>query len=268
NEYQQRLAVVGASKRMGLTTHPEMGPPVLTVNDGPQLNPGQFETATMFSYIGEQVTLHTPGEQIRALAPGGTVESTPPFFGTQNPAAVGAGLVVGQTDGTSFATPMTAGIAAELMLLDPALQQPGNHVRVLEYLEATADPLPNLNPNAGRNWPNALGVSVTAQRVNDPTVGGNAAHPAFSNIRRTHFWKAVLAAVNGGLSSEGRTNSGGKDNFFTKCDLKDDAATTWYGFELRTLFPDAVVWLRKPGGELVEASDAGALFPNNRILAS
>ncbi len=268
NVYQQRLAVVGASKRMGLTTHPEMGPPVMTVNDGPQLNPGQFETGTMFTYIGEQVAIYTPGEQIRAIAPTGTQESTPPFFGHQNPAAVGAGLTIGGTDGTSFATPMTAGIAAELMLVDPTLQQPANLVRVLEYLEATADPLPRLNPNAGRNWPNAAGLSVTAQRVNDPVIAGNAAHAAFSNIRRTNFWKAVLAAVNGGLSSEGRTAAGGNDNFFTGCPLKDHNATSWYGFELRTLFPDAVVWFRKASGELVEASDAGALFPNSRILGS
>ena len=263
NEYQQRLAVIGASKRMGLTPHPLMGPPPGNVNFGPQLNPGQFETATLFSFIGEQVALHTPGEQIRAIAPTGTTESAPPAFGTQNAAAVGAGLTIGNTDGTSFATPMTAGIAAELMLVDPALQQPANLVRVLEYLEATADPLPNLNPNAGEVW-----NGVLVPRVNDPTVGGNVNHPAFSNIRRTHFWKAVLAALNGGLSSEGRTNSGGKDVFFKSCDLKDDAATTWYGFELRTLFPDAVVWLRKPSGELVEASDGGALFPRNRIVGS
>ena len=257
NEYQQHLAIIGASKRMGLTLHP------IAAAFGPSLNPGQFETATAFSYIGEQVTLHTPGEQVRAIAPSGTSEASPPGFGTQSPAAVGAGLTIGNTDGTSFATPMTAGIAAELMLVDPTLQQPANVVRVLEYLEATADPLPPLNPNGGEVWGPTL-----APRVNDPTIAGNVNHPAFSNIRRTHFWKAVLAALNGGLSSEGRTNNGGKDSFFTNCDLKDDGATAWYGFELRTLFPDAVVWFRKPGGELVEASDGGALFPSNRIIGS
>src|SRR5262249_669697 len=52
------------------------------------------------------------------------------------------------------------------------------------------------------------------------------------------------------------------------CTLRDDSATIWYGFELRSWIADAVIWFRKPSGEFVLAQDAGALFPSDRTTGS
>jgi hypothetical protein len=104
--------------------------------------------------------------------------------------------------------------------------------------------------------------------VNDPIIAGNAAHPAFSGIRRVNYWKAVLAALNKGLSNEGRGANGATDARFTFCTLRDDSVTIWYGFELRSSIADPVVWFRKPSGEFVLAEDEGALFPNDRITGT
>ena len=68
----------------------------------------------------------------------------------------------------------------------------------------------------------------------------------YQTIRRVHYWKAVLAALNHGLAAEGRANDGaGHDARFTLCDLKDEAATTWYGLEVRSWLPEATVWLQR-----------------------
>jgi len=249
NEFRRRLEIVGATARVGRA--PAGG--ALTVNA-----PGQQELIADFSFVGEQVGIFMPGSQIRAVMP--SAAALAGVLGSPVPIAA-QNVTVGGIDGTSFATPMTAGVAGELMLLDPDLRQPANVARVLEYLEATADPLPNVNPAGGTGAP-------ANQRVNDPTIAGNAAHPSFSGIRRVHFWKAALAALNKGLSAETRGAAGAQDAFFTFCTLRDDASTEFYGFEIRSPVPDATVWLRKASGEIVPAQDAGAIFPGGRTSAS
>jgi peptidoglycan hydrolase-like protein with peptidoglycan-binding domain len=249
NEFRRRLEIVGATARVGRA--PAGG--ALTVNV-----PGQQEIIADFSFVGEQVGIFMPGSQIRAVMP--SAAALVGALGSPVPIAA-QNVTVGGIDGTSFATPMTAGVAAELMLLDPDLRQAANVARVLEYLEATADPLPNVNPAGGTGAP-------ANQRVNDPTIAGNAAHPSFSGIRRVHFWKAALAALNKGLSAETRGAAGAQDPFFTFCTLRDDASTEFYGFEIRSPVPDATVWLRKASGEIVPAQDAGAVFPAGRTSAS
>jgi len=123
------------------------------------------------------------------------------------------GTVRQDADGTSFSTPIVAGIAAELMLVDPTLQQPANIVKVAEYIEATCDP---------------IGAPV----VNQWTGHG-----------RPNFWKAVLAAANKGLSAEGRTpGQNANDSFFQSLPLLGDPNTTWYAFEIRTKVQNCTIW--------------------------
>jgi len=246
NEFQKNLSIVGASDRVGSGAAPI---------SAPTSAPGQFETGTGFTYVGEQVWVHMPGRQIRSLIP--TAAGLAGGLGNPTPAGTDT---IGGIDGTSFATPMTAGVAAELILLDPALRQPANITRVTEYLHATADRLPRLVAAAG-------GFDGT-QRVADPLIAGNANHAAFFSIVRVNYWKAVLAALNQGLSNEGRGAAGAADAFHQLCTLRDDAATIWYGFELRVPVADAVVWLQRPDGSFVLAEDAGALMPGNRTSAS
>jgi len=248
NVFRQRLEIVGATARVGRAP----AGTALTVNA-----PGQQELIADFSFIGEQVGIFMPGSQIRSVMP--SAAGLAVRLGAPVPIA-GQNLTVGGIDGTSFATPMTAGVAGELMLLDPDLRQPANVARVLEYMEATADPLPNVNAAGGTGAP-------ANPRVGDPNIGA-AAHPSFSGIRRVHFWKAVLAALNKGLSAEGRGAAGAQDAFFTFCTLRDDASTEFYGFEIRSPVADATVWLRKASGEIVPAHDAGAVFPASRTSAS
>ena len=135
--------------------------------------------------------------------------------------------------GSSFAVPLATGIAAELMLVVPSLQQPANFVKVAEYIEATADDVeaPGWDPNTG--------------------------------FGRVNFWKAVLSARNGGLAAEGRTASGGNDAFFTSLPLIDAAGTTWYGFEVRVSQANAALWLKDNSTPPVytEVTDAGQARP-------
>lgn len=245
NEFQRRLTIVGATARVG--TAGALGLTQVAA-------PGQ-EVVADFTFIGEQVGVYMPGQAIRAVMPSAATLAP----GLSNQVAIAAdNMTIGGIDGTSFATPMTAGVAAELMLLDPDLRQPANVARVIEYMEATADPLPNIA---------AAGGMPGNARNADPNLGAPG-HPAFSGVRRVHFWKAVLAALNKGLSSEGRGAAGATDGHFTFCTLRDDASTVWYGFEIRSPVADATVWLRKADGELVPAQDGGAVFPGSRVAAT
>ena len=247
NTPRQRTLIVGNSARVGTGAAPISA---LTAA------PGVREDVMSRTLIGETVGVQMPGTDIRGLLPSAA------GMGLTNAAVIpGQNTRIGGATGTSFATPMTAGVVGELMLLDPDLRQPANVARVLEYVEATADPLQDTNPAGG-------GAAPANPRVNDPIIGGNAAHPAFTGIRRVNYWKAVLAALNKGLSNDGRGANGAADAHFTFCTLRDDSATIWYGFELRSWLADALVWLRKPGGEFVRAEDAGALFPNDRVVGT
>ncbi|MBI3868273.1 MAG: S8 family serine peptidase [Verrucomicrobia bacterium] len=134
--------------------------------------------------------------------------------------------------GTSFSAPLVAGIAAELMLVDPALKQKENIVKVAEYIEATAD-------------------DIDAPGRENRTGNG-----------RVNFWKAALSAANGGLSDQsGRTALGGEgkdkgnDSFFKYLPLLNDEATRWYGFEVRTRVQNAVLWFKDSKNQYQKLAD-------------
>jgi hypothetical protein len=233
-QFRQSVCIVGSSA--------EVGPA------GSITTPNTQDTGANHTYIGEQVSIHTPGENIRAV----TAAVSGIAGNLTNPSAVIGNTIVGGIGGTSFATPMTAGIAAELMLLDPNLRQRANMPRVIEYIEATAEPLPNLNPAGGS------GAAAGNTRAADPGppagVPPNGLQPpnlpaAYQNIRRVNYWKAVLAALNQGLSAEDANHNGAdgaQDGFFQFCTLRRHANTKWYGFEFRSFFPGSLVWLRAP----------------------
>jgi hypothetical protein len=256
NQYRQNVCIVGSSAEVG-----SAGAPIV-VNA-----PNQQDIGAAHTYIGEQVSVHTPGERIRAVLPNGA----PNAAGLSNPTAAIGLTIIGGIGGTSFATPMTAGIAGELMLLDPALRQAANMPRVIEYIEATSDPLPPLNPAggsgaAGGNPRNADPGPAAGVPPTGPQLPNQPA--AYANIRRVHYWKAVLAALNQGLSAEGRGADGAQDAFFQFCTLRGHANTKFYGFELRSEVPGAFIWLHTWAGHYQIARDPGAMLPGNATIAS
>ncbi|MFV8749114.1 peptidoglycan-binding protein [Nannocystaceae bacterium ST9] len=243
--HRPKVAIVGSSAEVSAT--------------GTITAPGQRDTVAGHTYLGEQVSWHMPGENIRAV--------TVPAAGV----GVGAnGLNIRGIGGTSFACPMSAGVVGELMLLDADLQQPANQVRAFEYIEATADPLPNVAPAGGQGAPAAPRSADPGAAAGGPPSGPQLPTVAatYQNIRRVHFWKAALAAVNKGLSNEGRGADGASDAFFTACTLRGDANTNWYGFEVRTPTPNAVLYWRKPDGSMNAVEDFAAHLPGDVTMAS
>lgn len=222
--------------------------------------PGQQDTVANHTYLGEQVSWHMPGENIRAV--------TVPAAGVGTGAN---GLFIRGIGGTSFACPMSAGVVGELMLLDADLKQPANQIRAFEYIEATADPLPNVNPaggsGAGAGFPRSADPGAAA---GGPPGGAQLPNVAttYQTIRRVHFWKAALAALNKGLSMEGRGADGASDGFFTACTLRGDGSTHWYGFEVRSPTPNAVLYWRTPDGKLQAIEDFAAHLPGDVTMAN
>lgn len=174
------------------------------------LTPNEVESKRGSSNTGEEIGVVAPGESIRGTSANGTLANS---------------------SGTSFSTPLVAGIAAEIMLVDTTLQQAANLPKVLELIEATAD-------------------DIEAPGRDDRTGFG-----------RVNFWKAVLSAANRGLSSEGRTAENGKDDFFTFLDLKGAETTLWYGFDIRVPNKNSEIWFRKNDGSYERVEDPGAARP-------
>jgi len=253
NQHRRNVCIVGSSAEVG---------PAGTVTV-----PNQQDIGAAHTYIGEQVSIHTPGENIRAIVPA----LSPTAGGLSNPTGAIGNTTVGGIGGTSFATPMSAGIAAELMLLDPALRQPAQMPRVIEYMEATADPLPNLLAGGGTGAPGATRGADPGPAAGGPPTGAQLPNqPAvYNNIRRVHYWKAVLAALNQGLSSEGRGVDGAPDPFFQFCTLRGHANTQWYGFEFRSEVPGAFIWVRNVAGARYQlAQDGGSMLPGGATIAA
>lgn len=237
NQFRRNVMAVGAS------TH------ALTV--GNAHSSGLTEFPTSFTFLGDEVSIAMPGANIRA------VQSGPdPALAVNPPNSV----FIGRISGTSFSTPMTAGVAAELMLANPNLQTAANMPRVVEMIEATADLIASLaSAPAAQQGPYLPGA---AANVDGQLVPGDLA-----GFRRVHFWKAVLAAVNDGLPSEQRIpNPAGGGNIlatshFDQLTGRDHASTTWYGFEIRSALADCRIFYKRSDGTFMAIEDGSAALP-------
>jgi hypothetical protein len=240
NAFQGKLCVVGATNHVTRAGEPEL--------------------PASFTYLGAEVSIACPGTDIRVVSP-------------QVPPAGGALLAGEQTvngvriraiNGTSFSTPMTAGIAGEMLLVNPALKQAANIGRTIELLEATADDIPSLA--AAPTAPvNEQGIFLPGQPNADPQL--TAADLA--GFRRVHFWKAILAAVNDGIPAEAKlANGNAATTLFTQLTTRDHAATVFYGFEIRINLLGARVWLKRADGTQVQLTDTGGALPNGTTTGS
>ncbi len=224
--FRQKIATVGATKYI--------------VTDGDP------EIPTDFSYLGSELSLAAPGNEIRVFySDGGTLVD---------------GVHIRNIDGTSFATPMTAGVAAEMMLVNPDLQKPENMVKVIEMLEASAEQLPSLADAPAADQ----GVFLPGQPNADPQLVPSD----LAEFRRIHFWKAILCALNEGIPSEAQYKGNPAVNHFTSLSTKTSADTKWYGFEIRIPLFNASVWLQKNDGKWVRLEDLGAALPDNKHTGS
>ena len=178
---------------------------------------------------------------------------------------------IGTTDsgsgGTSWAAPIVSGLLAEMIELSEAVEgvpptdaaRSAHQLRLIETLEATADDLGSLtdlsqtNPLRNKDIPNP----------NDDA--GNGPDDTFGH-GRVNAWKAFLSVANGGIATQhgrsdlhGATEQDPPDGFadaFPQVALKDDGATSWYGFEISTSVPGVSVWIN--GVKLVNLATLGA----------
>ncbi len=237
NAFQARIATVGATNHV--------------------VTNGDPEVPSSFTYLGTHVSLACPGTDIRVVS-----SQVPPNGGALQAGQVQVnGVRLRAINGTSFSTPMTAGIAGEMLLVNPALKQAANIGRVIELLEATADEIPSLAaaPAAqqGRFLPGA------------PDADPQLTAAALAGFRRVHFWKAILAAANDGIPVESKLTGGAAaTTFFTQLTGRDHAATVWYGFEIRIESHNANLWLRRADGSQARVQDSGAAMPAGQIFAS
>jgi hypothetical protein len=223
DEWKRRVMCVGAME------NPFGGgaqPPAGVVGLAPFLKPGTREYRRRLSNTGSRISVTAAGRDVATVNMQGNSD------------------VVG---GTSSATPLVAGIAAELMLVDPSLKSVDNIHKVLEYIEATAEPI-DKSPS-------------------DPSVVGAVGDTGHG---RANFWKAVLAVANGGLPKEpaGRKtrpkpadDQPQVDPFFKSLALKGQADGLWYGLEIRASVYRAIVRFKNANGTLEAIADSGAAPP-------
>jgi hypothetical protein len=226
--------------RMELESNDEFRKFVMCVGASDKvLRPGQYESKTDFSNQGKRISVVAPGEDAITVAP---IIDSPTNKKTE----------IKTIGGTSLSAPLVAGIAAELMLVDPSLQERGNLPKVLEYIEATAD-----------------------QIYDNYAVGSSAGE--LTGHGRVNFWKAVLATANGGLPEErnarrGRDTlqllGGSVDAFFKFLPLVEEAKTYWYGFEIRTTYNNAIVLFRNGDDSIEPVKDNGVIPDINNFLLS
>lgn len=190
------------------------------------------------------------------------------YGGQRMPAMNRAGTLRFSCGGTSWAAPQVAGLIAELVQLDqwvggvPAAGAATTTRRrqIIEYVLGTADDLGTTT---------AAAPFVNNDAGNGPIISTDATDNNFG-YGRMNSWKATLATLNRGLARQhGRAPIGGggpganNDSVHRNLALINDAATTWYGFEITTSVKGATAWI---DGTLL--NDAGAAVPANPAPAN
>ncbi|HID62643.1 MAG TPA: hypothetical protein EYP49_07915, partial [Anaerolineae bacterium] len=177
-----------------------------------------------YSNFGPRVSVSAPGTEIVLPDPTGNLRAI---------------------SGTSFATPIAAGLVGEMIFLDRNLQPPRglfSPLQIIEILEATADD---------------LGSTVNANNAAKPNDSpGNDRDDAFGH-GRINVWKAILAVANRGLARESHdVNPQGYATDFPSLPTITDEDTLWYGFKIHSPVHEATVWL-----DGVRLTDAGSTAP-------
>ncbi len=147
--------------------------------------------------------------------------------------------------GTSFAAPKVAGLIAELIQVRDGAGRRGvaahpnadAQMRMVETVEATADDLGTSGA--------IVDVEELVNDMPDPRQGNPHSPDDRFGWGRINAWKAMLAVVNKGLASEGRTaGDDGKDSIFRSLRLiPEGPKTLWYGIKIRTSVKGATVWI-------------------------
>jgi len=144
------------------------------------------------------------------------------------------------SNGTSFASPMVAGLAGEMIYFDQGLVAGGffSPRQIVEIIEATAENLgSSLSPG-----------TVKTFRPND--TPGNGPWDQYFGHGRINAWKAMLSVANRGVADA--------SGFPSLSALeRRDAETEWYGFEITTSVKGATVWI--DGAQVLETD---AILPD------
>jgi hypothetical protein len=130
---------------------------------------------------------------------------------------------LGPHNGTSFAAPTVAGLAAEMIFLDRNLAGARrlSPLEIVELIEATADDLGTTGRSGDAPWPN-----------DNPANG----YDIQFGHGRINVWKALLAVANGGTASD----RSGPFPATHRASIGDD---TWFGFSIRSPVRGATLWL-------------------------
>ncbi|MGH8479017.1 MAG: S8/S53 family peptidase [Gammaproteobacteria bacterium] len=138
-------------------------------------------------------------------------------------------VLAGAEDGTSFAAPAVAGLAAEMLYLDRGLPGPTlGALAIAEIIEATADDL-----GSRRTAPERRPGSRTPPFENDrPANGYDIAY----GHGRINVWKALLAVANRGLAAAQAVD-------FPNARAAIPGDDTWYGFIIQSPIHGATVWI-------------------------
>ena len=174
-------------------------------------------------------------------------------FGRRVSVSAGGGDVIAQSrtgalevmNGTSFAAPQVAGLAAEMIYLDKNLRAAAGRMmplQIIEIVEGTADDLGSTESQTA-SW-----------RVRPNDAPGNGPDVFFGH-GRINCWKAVLSVVNGGLAAESHTN--GRFGSLTRI---QDPDTDWYGFKIHSPVHEATVWL--DGAQLIDPGTTAPQSPS------
>lgn len=178
-----------------------------------------------FSNRGALVSVSAPGKDLVCVAPSPISSDDPPAIRSQN------------CQGTSYAAPKVAGLAAELLYYN-GIDGLGKFspFQVVELIEATADD---------------LGTDRLDAQYPDNHQPGDGEDYYFG-AGRINVWKALLSRVNQGLAEERHPGS-----TFSSLERIAVSDAQWLGFRIVTSVKGATVWVDDQ--QLTDASNSEPL---------